>query len=490
MQVLNNGFNPLSKLQKLSSNFNTLNFKVLNQPDDSFELSYETKLQKFENAKSLNPNTAFLYNPDLSYEDKVKELKKHPEIMQIGDVVSGFKFSSIDVGDDIFALDILDVPARGKNRKKSIRLIDTSFENNKDAIDALNENKNNLIGFSRFRAKYDLSKGEFFKNLKLGRFERFSLNDDVNKQGKPSRIIDLSSEKNIQTLSNLDKLDNHSKILSKLLSAERGEKIYVDISQLADFGISDFETITKAIEEEKIEGRISTTTDEDGNEKQTVKINLNSQRAQKFLKYLRSKQCMRADLFAKKYNIPMSEIEDAFFEGKIDFYPKALLPTDWGDRYVDLKSEKNIDYFNKILLQKELEKEILKKKTNDRLSLRMKLTWFLAPNTRAVAKELADGNNYLSYIISKKERIEAQSELIEKEPDALIEENIDETETLSQQEIATLKAFYKDMWDKAGTEEYKQALKQASSVLRQVDKYGLDSVEDAEIRKFLKQNMF
>ena len=197
---------------------------------------------------------------------------------------------------------------------------------------------------------------------------------------------------------------------------------------------------------------------------------------------------MEVKEFSKKYDIPVTEVEDAYFEGKIDFYPTALFPTDWGDQYIDIKSDRNVEFITQKLLEKEIESQILKKQKKGLESARMKIAWYLSPNTRESAKKLAEGNNYLAYIIGKKDKIEQQLQQAEEDTFKKPENDEDDEviERLTDKENAVLMSFYKRMWAQAGTEEFAESLKKASQIMQLYKTSRMDAIEDEEIKKIIQ----
>ena len=218
-----------------TNNTNSTSFKSKNYGhQDTFEVSDVEKKKKFEEQKVKNPNSAFLYDPDLTYEQKVAELKKHPEIKKVNDVIHGYKFDSSSIKDDIFDFDILEKPIFGRRtRKINMRYIDTTTPKNKRTIEVLTQNKKNLYDFSSYTFQVDMPNEVFKRYLKIGRMERFEVYpENAKKTGRHSQLIDITNEKNKNAVENYKKLNLRSKFLNTLLNSRRTDKVYANILEL------------------------------------------------------------------------------------------------------------------------------------------------------------------------------------------------------------------------------------------------------------------
>ena len=479
-------FTPSSNIVSLSK----FSFKGITNGQDSFEPSIDTKRKKFEEAKIKNPNSAFLYNPDMTYEEKVAELKKRPEIKPVQKVICNLNIDSQSIKDDIFEFDILEKPITQYYRPRTLnmRYIDTENPFNKETIARLNAKRKHLYDFDKYTHKYNMPNEIFRRYLKLGRMERYEVYPErADKLGNHSCIIDASSEKNIKAIENFRKLNLRSKFLDRLLKSRRNDKVYANVLDLKKFGIKDCSAIAKAIKSGTIDGLIKEKETDKG-KKYCVYADLNSERSRKYLSAMRNRDCMEVKAFSKKYNIPISELEDAYFENKIDYYPTALFPTDWGSQYIDVTSERNLEFIAQKLLEQQIQSEILHKQKKGLNSAKMKIAWYLSPNTKMTAKKLADGNDYLASIISKKQRIEERiQEVEESENSQNNDEEVEKIETLTSKEEAVLLGFFKKMWEQAGTCEYSNGLKKAGEIINLYKSSGIDAIEDEEIRKIITE---
>ena len=496
---LNGGIMNISKISlqsipKIFKKASNLTFRAKTIPNDSFELSNDDKYREYNERLAKNPNTAFLYNPDLSYEQIVDELKKHPEIIVISEVSDRLGVSPSAIGDDIFDFDTL----KNATGRRKIRLIDSSIERNKHALDVLFEKADYLTDFQKYRNAYDIPLSTFKYYFKLGRIERFNVYPGENRECKShSRLIDVSNPKNANAAKLYALLHERSEYLDKVLyRTSREEKIYAPVSDLKEYGISNTDIVIDSIKKGSIDGKIIDET-KDETEDNFV-VNLNDTTTRTKLMQIRSKECYELAAFSKKFDIPVSDVEDSFMEGNVELFYKPLFPTDWGKAFINPTSKKNSDFLAKKLLEKAIEQEILdnnKLKAKSLQSLRMRIAWSLCTKTREIAKELADDNKILGSVLHKKDEIEKQKALLEQKmrsviKDSDIDSDEDEEEiieSLSDYEKGVIKQFYKDMWKKAGTQEFSTALKQATAIIKQYKSQGLGSIEKPEIRELIIQ---
>ena len=119
-----------------------------------------------------------------------------------------------------------------------------------------------------------------------------------------------------------------------------------------------------------------------------------------------------------------------------------------------------------------------------KLSLRSTIAWVLCPKTRQAKKELL--NSRIQEIFARKKEIQEISEQLLTEEITFEEakEKISKLQ-LSQKDEITILAYHKLCWDTAGTQEWKQALLDAKNIMESYKKYGLESIENDELKQRL-----
>ena len=325
--------------------------------------------------------------------------------------------------------------------------------------------------------------------MTLGRFEKFSVDSENPNNEVESRIIDTTSPKNQKAIYLYETLNQRGVYLDRLLGAERKDKIYANAHDLINYGIYDEEEIASLIQDGIIDGKI-----EQNNNSDEVKVlvNLNDRKTEEMLKKIRSKNCLDIETFSQRYDIPVSDIEDAFLDGKIDLLYKPLFIGELGRTKVNTKSEKTSAFLTQKLLQKAIEEEILQEhKLKSRIlnSLKMKITWYLCPETKKVAEKIVQKNPEIRTILAKKNEIEKMKMDIRQEetiPDDNIEEEIEETiPALTESETRLLNQYFKGIWKIAGTDEFSQARRKANEIIKEYKNHGIESIQDQYIKNLL-----
>ncbi len=491
MQISNITFNHKLKLNEIKYGTNPLSFGSQNIQPDTFEKSEESKLALYNKQLEKNPNTAFLYNPNLTHIEKMQELNRHPEIISVGDAVKNTHVGTEAVKDDIFDFDVLETEYMSRNQKKTkkTRLIDTSSEKNKKTMEILSKKGKDLFDYPNFRNKFKMPLSTFREYMTLGRFEKFSVDSENPNNEVESRIIDTTSPKNQKAIYLYETLNQRGVYLDRLLGAERKDKIYANAHDLINYGIYDEEEIASLIQDGIIDGKI----EQDNNSDEVkVLVNLNDRKTEEMLKKIRSKNCLDIETFSQRYDIPVSDIEDAFLDGKIDLLYKPLFIGELGRTKVNTKSEKTSAFLTQKLLQKAIEEEILQEhKLKSRIlnSLKMKITWYLCPETKKVAEKIVQKNPEIRAILAKKNEIEKMKMDIRQEetiPDDNIEEEIEETiPTLTESETRLLNQYFKGIWKIAGTDEFSQARRKANEIIKEYKNHGIGSIQDQYIKNLL-----
>jgi len=176
-----------------------------------------------------------------------------------------------------------------------------------------------------------------------------------------------------------------------------------------------------------------------------------------------NKSLIEKNKLAKVLKMSTSEIDAACLDGKLKIVPEFIFSSEHKNVYFDARNIDNKKFVSQRLTELKLE-DALKldrhKQVQSENGLRTKIAWELSPETRKAASQLAKGDGYLAKIFEK----------------------VDNDEQLSRTDNIKLKDYYKTVWIKAGTDEFKEAHKKAKEILDTYKKYGLDSIEDPIIK--------
>jgi len=102
--------------------------KELNNLKEEFSIE---KVKLYLERKSINKNTAFLYNPTNTYDDKKAKLNKHTEIKSYNDIISKFDKSIINLPlSDFFLIDTYKTKSENP-LYETAKVIDLSYPKNR-----------------------------------------------------------------------------------------------------------------------------------------------------------------------------------------------------------------------------------------------------------------------------------------------------------------------------------------------------------------------
>ena len=442
---------------------------------DSFTKS-QLKQQIYEEKLQSHPNVAFLYDPSLTYEEKLETLKQHPEIMSLDEIEEKYNINKKFLTADSF----FELEKFTDKHNKHIVYMDLDLDINKKNFEIIDNNKGNLFGKYEFMKMYGVSANDFDDCVQSGRLQRLSLYSKVDGTLQPSSLVSLTSDFINLTLANAQKIGKTSKFFRKI--ANYGNKpVMANVLELSELGFGSPALLHKLVITKKLEGDSIAIDTPEGKKKYITKVNLNNKNNEKILREIRAKRCIELSDADNMFGLTKNELSNAFFDGLLKCYTDAVLVGDMEKVYIDLKSQQNIDVFNKILFEKELLNGASTSNFNRaETSQRIKVAWYLAPNTRRVASEIAQNSPEILKIIKKKARM---ARLIDEHPELDISDT--KRNYISYEDRINLKNFYAKIWEEAGTEEYFNALEQASKILADAKVSGINNIKDDTLRTLI-----
>ena len=137
---------------------------------DSFTKS-QLKQQIYEEKLQSHPNVAFLYDPSLTYEEKLETLKQHPEIMSLEQIEEKYQISKKFITSDSF----FEIEKFTDKHNKNFAYIDLSIDVNRKNLEILDNNKGNLFGKYDFNKMYVVSANDFDDCIESWRLQRLYL---------------------------------------------------------------------------------------------------------------------------------------------------------------------------------------------------------------------------------------------------------------------------------------------------------------------------
>ena len=118
-----------------------------------------------------------------------------------------------------------------------------------------------------------------------------------------------------------------------------------------------------------------------------------------------------------------------------------------------------------------------------RQSLISTIAWKLSPETKAGLSEHAEGDSYLASIIAKKDFNQKLSQALKFSRPVESSEPIE----VSKKENIKYLSYLKQSWKDIGVEEFSKAISAAYEIFRQYVEYGIDSIEDLEVREAVRE---
>ena len=145
---------------------------------------------------------------------------------------------------------------------------------------------------------------------------------------------------------------------------------------------------------------------------------------------------------------------------------------------------------SKALVEEEEQAFIKKQETTKKEaynSLFTAIRWSLCPKTREVMANIAKENKEIQRILKKLSRLEALEAKQEESKTPEYYEDEIRKNTLTSKEEITLKAYYKKVWEIAGTEEFASTKQKAAEIAQNFLENGIDSLDDNFTKQRIKR---
>lgn len=467
-------------VKKIGQNFQSCPIKLRQNAQDVFIKSQGTEFQTYLEKFKQNPNTAFLFNPKLSHEDKMKLIKKSDKVFRAQDLTNKTGISSTYwLSEKFFDLEhYTHVDFRGK-ASPAIKIIDLSNPTNAKSFEAAKEAIKGKLDPESFRLLTGMDLDSYMRYCREGRIEKVQLPHKSTGVMSNTRLIDPKTPKNIEAAKRF-----------KALSPKDSKYFHsgsVNVVELSKLGFGTPKELAGLVKTGGLEGTIKVVgKNEKGQSIVQVMVNTFSPKSKCLLQTLRERRCISAEELAKKSGIKISQLEDAILSGEMVSVDR-LFEFDSRKPFFDVTNPKNIATFDKLQFEKRLQKELLEQETlarRDLLSLKSKIAWHLCPNTRKEAS-IAFAQSDIKKITAETNKIKellSNPKLTPEEVEALEEQLV----KLYQSEDIAIKKAFSMMWQKAGTDEYKAGMTRAKELIAQVEAKGINSIEDESIRAIIQ----
>lgn len=466
-------------------------FRSQNNTSDSFFKSEVYTQEKYEEQQRINPNTAFIYNPNLTPEQKQKMIDESPILTQ------GHPFSektNLKTPDwynrECFVFDSF-FYERPKKSPQLINVYDLTIPINKKNFDKLEQNAPNLLSFDDICAENNIWNDYLRSYINRGHLRPFTLTDKNGQKERNIRLVDVTDPINIEGLERLKKL-------APITVERKGQSPYptskiscwISIPELSRLGFGEQKELLEHLKAGRLKGKLEVVEKEDGTKKLRAAVDINRLENQDLLEDVRTFRCEFISDLAQKTGINIETIENEILNGNFVTIKDLLSIGRKKEPLINIEEEQNAQTLEKLLFEKNVadsilqaekdEKEQLRK---DKMSVRMRLTWHLCPQTKSVVNAIFSQDKTIAALSDRKKELEnyiAQREDGEDNSDLL-----QSIQSIEKEIEVEMKKLYKTMWNICGTEEYKNALAKSKEFIEIYEKKGLSEIEDKEIRNIL-----
>ncbi|MBQ9150170.1 hypothetical protein IJX73_04480 [bacterium] len=423
-------------------------------------------IQRFLEEDSKAPNTSFLYDPLLSFEEKKAILAQKPEIIRLHDLYKQHP----TVKSVITSKKYFDEKAIGEGQI----FIDLSNKLNAENVARLN----GALPWSITKVAQEtgMSPQDIRRYINSGFFEPVTLIDKQTGKEVAIRAIDWQSETTQAGLERLKKLYDLTPRTSKGVESlkSQGKPVLVPLDYLSKIGFGTTKEIEEALKNYKIPTRMIKS--KDG---MVAAIDIDTPKARGVLGFLETsnKKVCSVEQMAQRAKTNATVIEDAILSGEIVPIRECIGS---GEKTIKINTatKKNQAFLDRMQFERELHRQ----ENNSLTSLRSKLAWHFCPNTKTAASQAFAQNEELLKGIQKqiKELKDALAD-VNLKPEEVEELEIQLEKLTQQEEIATAKT-YGLMWDIAGQDEYKAGMKRAQEIIKLIREQGIDAIEDEEVK--------
>ena len=477
-------------VKKISQNFQSCPIKLRQQAQDAFIKSQNQHVQEYLRAYSQNPNTAFLQHPSYSHA-KILELLRNSDTVY--DATQLKKLTGIPTGawldDRCFNVEwhrIDSTPSR--------RILDLSDPINARNIEFVQQARGHALDPETFRLNTGMDADTYQRYLKEGYLQRLQLQDKNTGEMVNLGLISQVSDINKAGIERFKKIhpqsgNLHKSLLKKRYALAMGRKapVIATSQELTKLGFGSQYDLLTLVKSGKIEGEIKKGINKKGQKIMWAEIDLNNIKTMGVLEQLRRQTCSSIDSISNSMGISIGRLEDAILSGEILPIREKVLVSDTNTVLFNMTNPKNIAGFDKLYFEKIAHEELAhqaKKTRNAERSLQYKLAWRLSPNTQMNARQAFAQNKAYKGLQAEIEKIKELLSNPDLKPDEVenLENNLVQ---LYKAEDIELKKIFGAMWHESGTEEFRNSLQRAKQILEEVQKSGIDSIKNSDIRNFL-----
>ena len=276
-----------------------------------------------------HPKTAFLYNPDITCDEKREILNKTDNVLTVLQAAKRFHLPIHTIA--------------GFIRTKTIEadyaveysIIDMDFEVNREFFAKV---KKSILTNADFCTKYNYTQDEISKLVKSGELVSCSEN---------GYVIDITDEKNVKAI------EKHLKTTplkspKYYKSQVESYKNMVPVSYLSGLGFGKPLDLFNAVKNKKLPGRYIIKETPEGKKCNAV-IDISSIFCEYALQRKRddNENVKTIQELAKMLHLTPDDIKQALINDELEIIPEYIFGSDSRKTFIDLTKQKNIDFINK-----------------------------------------------------------------------------------------------------------------------------------------------
>lgn len=296
------------------SNLNrAISFRKQNESTDSFFKSAVYTDEKYQEQLKINPNTAFIYDPSLTSEQKQKMIEDSPILT----LAHTFSLKTNLNTPDWYNLNCLVADQfyyeRPKKSPQLFNVYDLTIPINKQNFEKLAQNAPNLLSFDDIGSKYGIWHDYLRSLIDRGHLKPFTLKDKNEDKQRNVKLIDVTDPINIKGLERLQKLApmrEERKGLSPYPTSKT--HCYVNIPELSRLGFGEQKELLEHLKAGRLQGKLEVVEKEAGTKKLRAAVDINSYKNRDILENLRSFRCEFISDLSRKTGINIETLENKY----------------------------------------------------------------------------------------------------------------------------------------------------------------------------------
>ncbi len=304
------------------------------------------------------PSISYLYNPDVSYEEKNKQAQKSGHIYNLADFAT-----QLDVKTDIILgwqkAGVLNIEETGN--KNNEKFIDINDETNKALLERIQSELIDSEDAYSLTNRTNIPPYTLIKMIHEGKIKIVGLDSIPKGVGVSNIQINKNHPLTQKTLTEYNKL--HPKKSEKYFKYDGDKPCYVPIQYLAILGYGDVAELREMVRKNNLPGKTSKVKTKSGEKVMTFVDIRPDNFSERTLKYMRrhNPSVVEFSNWAKELNISKEELRKAILSDKAKIIPEFIFAEDMDTVLINKKHPTNIEFMKKIQDQKGITSSVTSK---------------------------------------------------------------------------------------------------------------------------------